>query len=74
MSLYRCGYCGQPTNKDGKVLDIEEVKKNDYENNASEYVQGECCDPRNEDNYRVITREMAIDAGDMSLEGQMWRW
>lgn len=29
-------------------------------------------DSRNE--YVIITREMAIDAGDRRLEGQMWRW
>jgi len=27
-----------------------------------------------EDEYVIVTREMAKDAGDLQLEGQLWKW
>lgn len=27
-----------------------------------------------EDEYVIVTREMARDAGDLRLEGQLWKW
>jgi hypothetical protein len=27
-----------------------------------------------EDEYIIVTEEMAIDAGDRRLEGQLWKW
>ena len=72
--FYRCGDCGQPTDKDGHPLDIEVCKflTDDNLNNA-ELVYGDCCPPQ-QDNYIIVTRDMAIDAGDLSLEGERWRW
>jgi len=29
---------------------------------------------RKEDEYITVTCEMALDAGDPSLEGQRWKW
>jgi hypothetical protein len=72
--FYRCGYCGQPTDKDGRPLDIEVCDLLTDENlNNAELVHGYCCPPQ-QDNYIIVTRDMAIDAGDLSLEGERWRW
>jgi hypothetical protein len=72
--FYRCGDCGQPTDKDGQALDIEVCKLLTNDNlNSAELVHGDCCPPQ-QDNYITVTRDMAIDAGDLSLEGERWRW
>lgn len=72
--FYRCGDCGQPTDKDGLPLDIEVCKLLTDDNlNSAEFVHGYCCPPQ-QDNYIIVTRDMAIDAGDLSLEGERWRW
>ena len=72
--FYRCGDCGQPTDKDGKPIDIEVCKLLTDENlNSAELVHGDCCPPQ-QDNYIIVTRDMAIDAGYLSLEGERWRW
>lgn len=71
--FYRCGYCGQPTDKDGNPLDLEDCKT--WQEDKAELVHGMCC--VNEQNQRqtiIVTRDMAIDAGDLSLEGQEWVW
>ena len=65
--------CGQPTDKDGNPLTIEECKKlKDETLVCAELVHGDCCPPERE--CIIVTRDMAIDAGDLSLEGQLWRW
>ncbi len=72
--FYRCGDCGQPTDKDGRLLDIEVCKLLTDDNlNSAELVHGDCCPPQ-QDNYIIVTRDMAIDAGDLSLMGERWRW
>lgn len=72
METYRCGYCGQPTDKDGRPLDIEVCKLlTDDDLKNAELVHGDCCSPQN---YIIVTRDMAIDAGDLSLECERWRW
>ena len=72
-STYRCGWCGQPTDEDGNPLSIEECEKLTEEQlNNAEMVHGDCCRAEqmyNANSMRVI-RDMAIDAGDMSLEGE----
>jgi hypothetical protein len=73
VGFYRCGYCGHPTDKDGEPLDLEACKT--WQEDKAELVHGNCC--VHEQNQRQIirvTRDMAIDAGDMSLEGQEWVW
>lgn len=40
---------------------------NDYCENAWNGVE-------DEDEYRIVTREMAKDAGDLTLEGQIIKW
>lgn len=65
---YRCGHCGQPTDNEGTPLSLEECKAITNEQlNDAELVNGYCCPPQ-EERMRV-TRDMAIDAGDLSLEG-----
>ena len=73
--FYCCGWCGQPTNKDGKPLTIDECKQlTDEQLNSAELLNGDCCPPQQERETIIVTRDMAIDAGDMSLEGQRWVW
>lgn len=81
--LYRCGWCGYPTDEEGHPLKDENLKKatkiiNNYELGIHQHlVNGWCCPNGNEpeDNRMVqITRDMASDACDPSLEGQWMRW
>lgn len=72
--FYRCGWCGQPTDKDGNPLDIEVCKTiTDEQLNNAELVHGYCCLAEQEEKQHfIVTRDMAIDAGDLSLEGERW--
>jgi hypothetical protein len=73
VGFYRCGYCGQPTDKDGEPLDLEACKT--WQEDKAELVHGNCCvHEQNQRQTIIVTRDMAIDAGDMSLEGQEWVW
>lgn len=66
--FYRCGWCGQP-------LTIDECKQlTDEQLNSAELLNGDCCPPQQERETIIVTRDMAIDAGDLSLEGQRWFW
>jgi len=73
---YRCGNCGTPTDKDGHPLSVGECNKLTEEQlNNAELVYGDCCiEELSSDNYIIVTRDMAIDAQDMRLEGERWRW
>lgn len=74
MIKYSCGFCGVPLDENINIIDKipENYNPNDYEHDV-------CIDCRMQeeddgsDMYQV-TREMAIDAGDRSLEGQWIRW
>jgi hypothetical protein len=69
--FYRCGYCGHPTNKDGEPLDSESLKL--WREEFAELVHGYCClGEQNQRQTTIVTREMASDSGDPSLEGQVW--
>lgn len=73
VGFYRCGYCGQPTDKYGEPLDLEACKT--WQEDKAELVHGNCCvHEQNQRQTIIVTRDMAIDAGDMSLEGQEWIW
>lgn len=64
-TAYRCGWCGQPTDKDGyAILGPEEGA--DYDN--AEPTNGRCC-PNGDGPRGYVSREMAMSAGDLSLEG-----
>jgi hypothetical protein len=71
---FRCGWCGSPTDKNGVVLTPEQIEKSSLDYDFAESVHGDCCAGQkwleNENEMQQITREMAMDAGDMSLEGQ----
>jgi hypothetical protein len=66
---YACGWCGNPTDKDGNLLNEQDFLNWKPEN--LEAVHGECCLDK-ETEKMLITRDMAIDAGDLSLEGQIY--
>jgi hypothetical protein len=71
--MYRCGYCGTPTDEHGVPLNnCSEISESELDN--ATLTQGECCREQEEEKYVIITRDMAIDAGDPSLEGQRWKW
>lgn len=76
MKTYRCGNCGTPTDKDGHTLSVGECNElTEQQLNDAELVYGDCCiEELNRDNYIIVTRDMASDAGDPSLEGERWRW
>ena len=74
MKIYRCGYCGQPTDKDGNPLTAEECEPISVEElDNAELVHGYCCliEYEPEPERMRVTRDMAIDAGDLSLEGEL---
>jgi len=75
MACYRCGWCGQPTDVNGEVLGFDVLKDMDEDWDSAEKTPGDCC--RNQQESRQmheVTREMALDAGDPSLEGQLIEW
>ena len=82
--IFRCGWCGHPTNEEGDCLRGKSLKKvvkliNNYKTSSHEHLNnGECC-PNGagsiwEDNYVRVTRDMASDAGDMGLEGRLIKY
>ena len=74
--IYRCGWCGFPTNENGQCLNdaaLEKAKNiiETYGDGIHTHLNnGDCCPPEHENTQRV-TKDMAIDAGDLSLEGQI---
>tara|TARA_R110000782_G_scaffold54142_3_gene114660 strand:- start:2986 stop:3249 length:264 start_codon:yes stop_codon:yes gene_type:complete len=72
QALFRCGHCGQPTNSEGFVLSLEDICQLSEEMlNSAEMTHGECCAYNQQEPERMqVTREMAMDAQDMSLEGE----
>lgn len=63
---FRCGWCGHPTDLVGSPIEFIE---SDIKDDAV-LVNGSCCPNGDEDYPRYVARDMAIDAGDLSLEGQ----
>lgn len=73
--IYRCGWCGMPTDSNGRILYGDAFQKEvriieRYGDSRTHLVNGECCGGVVPNNER-ITKDMAIDAGDRSLEGQL---
>ncbi len=73
VRIYRCGYCGAPTTADGCVLDksrfnrvVEIIAR--YGDKRTTLTMCGCYQPL--DHMNQVSREMALDAGDPSLEGQ----
>jgi len=71
LKYFRCGWCGCPVDSNDTPIPIGEIIM-DVDWWKSELTHGNgCCDgPDDEYHQDIITREMAIDAGDPSLEGQ----
>lgn len=64
---FSCGFCGAPLNANKEQVDAPEgYDPNAYPHDACGKCQAE------QDVPRIVTREMAIDAGDPSLEGTQW--
>jgi hypothetical protein len=63
--IYRCGWCGLPTNKEGEPLEVNPHEYLEKHKDAGVvHVNGLCCanDWYNELD-RPITRDMMLDAG-----------
>lgn len=69
MTLYRCGYCGGCTDKDGNPIDWYE----DIGWDTAEQTQGLCCAVRDRPTI-TVTREMAMDAECPEMEGRSIQW
>jgi len=72
--IYRCGWCGTPTDKNGYTLSDNAFKKavniiETYGDYRTHKTHGDCC-IRQQTQMR-ITKDMATDAGEPSLEGQL---
>jgi uncharacterized protein with PIN domain len=74
--IKRCGMCGTPIDENNRTLSLEEYNQLTKEQlNNAKLDYGDCCayDER-EDNYVQVTKDMAIDAQDMNLEGKWIKW
>lgn len=69
--IYRCGWCGYPTDQRGAPVPGDPAAYlEEHAGATEELVQGECCPRGNEEEQeRAASREMAMDAGDLNLEG-----
>lgn len=45
-----------------------------FEDYDCPYCAAQCEYDYHEPNYQIVTREMALDAGDLRLEGQLIEW
>jgi len=78
--IHRCGWCGIPTDENGTPLEGDACKKavriiTKYGDRKSKPTHGYCCiNMETCAGKQLISRDMAIDAGDMSLEGQEIKW
>lgn len=81
--LYRCGWCGYPTDQNGVCLKDEPLKKamkiiGTYrDNDHTHKLHGDCCpngDGSQEREMVQVTRDMASDAGEPSMEGEWIQW
>jgi hypothetical protein len=78
MKIHRCGWCGHPTDQDGDPIQQDPAAYLRAHADAEEVlVDGACCPNGTHEPERErfqVTREMAIDAGDRSLEGMWIDW
>ncbi len=72
--VYRCGYCGTPCDEHGVELkDLELINKEDLD--KADLVEGLCCRSEVQERHMErVTRDMALDACDPSLEGTWIEW
>jgi transcription elongation factor Elf1 len=66
-----CGYCGYPTDCEGNPL---ATIPEGFDNAVAENVHGNCCaaQVQHENEGRIVTREMAVDAGMPDIEGMQY--
>lgn len=69
---FACGMCGAPCDDDGNQVPVAPDNYNPYVCDMSWC--RECWASENEPEYVTVTRDMALDAGDPSLEGAQWKW
>jgi hypothetical protein len=80
MKIHRCGWCGHPTDQDGDPIQLDPGAYLRAHADVDEVlVDGACCPGGDQqgapEHTRIqVTREMAIDAGDRSLEGMWIDW
>jgi len=68
---FSCGFCGAPLNADKEQVDAPDgYDPNAYPHDACGSCMAEQLQPERE--RMIVTREMALDAGDPSLEGSVW--
>ena len=76
--IYRCGWCGLPTDKDGNVLEVDPNKYlEEHKDCDAEQTHGCCCpdgDKSQQQQMVQVTHDMAIDAGMPEIEGQWISW
>ena len=72
VKCYRCGYCGRPTDENGVAMIELPSDMTGYE--TADTTHGDCCRYEQEREMVQVTREMAMDAQDMRLEGQWIEW
>lgn len=76
IKIYRCGHCGTPTDENGVPLTGEELKRvtdiiDEIGDSKTELLHGkDCCINDPYYNRIQVTRDMALDAQDPSLEGE----
>lgn len=75
--IYRCGWCGCPTNEKGQNLEGKDFKRvvniiEKYGDSHTEKTHGDCCIREHTETRMRITKDMAIDAGDLNLEGEYY--
>lgn len=73
VKYYRCGYCGTPTDEQGTPIKVD-LSSDIGGYDTAEQTQGDCCRAEQESHFEQVTREMAMDAQDMRLEGQWIEW
>jgi hypothetical protein len=75
IKCYRCGWCGQPCDRNDHPLTEEQIKFLDPFVNwgNAEPVNGWCC-PNGDESMVQVTHDMAIDAGYPEMEGQWIKW
>lgn len=66
--IVRCGMCGSFFRADGQQITVEDIKKLNGDDYNLDYCPN-CANEANENQYRTVTRDMAIDAGMPELEG-----
>jgi|TARA_R110000822_G_scaffold241380_1_gene370659 hypothetical protein len=77
MKTKRCGYCGTPIDNECNPLSVDKCNElTEKQLEEAELDHGNCCayDQQQEDNYITVTKDMASDAGEPSLEGMQWKW